>query len=130
MNMHENGNGTAEAQFDKKGAVKKGEKNDTLLLKKIKNLERALQQNEMALEQAVDSVIIINADKVVTFFNTAAEKTFGYNRSEVLGQNVKLIVPMEHRSNHDQYVDSNMESGVNKMVGKGRDLEMSRKDGS
>ena len=93
-------------------------------------LERSHERNEQILEQAVDSVVTINAEKIVTFYNKAAETMFGYSREEVLGQNVKMIVPMEHRSGHDQYVDSNMQTGVNKVVGKGRDLEMVRKDGS
>src|SRR5689334_17008943 len=83
MSSHENGNGTIEAVVKK--SVKKSDQNDAVLLKKIQHLERALQQNEMALEQAVDSVVIIDADKNITFFNSAAERTFGYNRNEVLG---------------------------------------------
>ena len=93
-------------------------------------LEKAHERNEQTLEQAVDSVVTINADKIVTFYNKAAEQMFGYSREEVLGQNVKMIVPMEHRGNHDQYVDSNINTKVNKVVGSGRDLEMVRKDGS
>ena len=37
---------------------------------------------------------------------------------------------MEHRANHDAYVEANMNTGINTVVGKGRDLEMVRKDGS
>ena len=93
-------------------------------------LERSQERNEQVLEQAVDSVVTINSDKIITFYNKAAETMFGYTREEVLGQNVKMIVPMEHRGNHDQYVDSNIQTRVNKVVGAGRDLEMVRKDGS
>ena len=93
-------------------------------------LERSQERNEQVLEQAVDSVVTINSDKIITFYNKAAETMFGYTREEVLGQNVKMIVPMEHRGNHDQYVDSNIQTKVNKVVGAGRDLEMVRKDGS
>ncbi|WKN41379.1 PAS domain S-box protein [Tunicatimonas pelagia] len=93
-------------------------------------LEQAQKRSEEVLEQAVDSVVTINSDKIVTFYNKAAEQMFGYSREEVLGQNVKMIVPMEHRGNHDQYVESNMTTGENKVVGQGRNLEMVRKDGS
>ena len=41
-----------------------------------------------------------------------------------------MIVPMEHRANHDAYVEANMNTGINKVAGKGRNLEMVRKDGS
>ncbi|HEY8938195.1 MAG TPA: PAS domain S-box protein [Cyclobacteriaceae bacterium] len=88
------------------------------------------ERNIQILEQAVDSVITIDEDKSILFFNKAAEKMFGYSREEVLGKNVKMIVPMEHRANHDQYVDSNIKTEVNKVVGSGRDLSMTHRDGS
>ena len=82
------------------------------------------------LEQCIDAVISINQDKLIIFFNGAAENLFGFERNEVLGKNVKMIVPMEHRANHDNYVNANIRTGVNKVVGGSRDLEMTKKDGS
>lgn len=93
--------------------------------------ERNLRiSNYQTLEQAVDSIITINANKEVTFMNEAAVKMFGFTKEEVLGKNVKMLVPMEHQGRHDQYVDANIKTNVNKVVGVGRDLEMTRKDGS
>lgn len=97
---------------------------------KLREMERHAERNEQALNEAVDSVIQIDSNKNITFYNKAAVNMFGYSRSEVMGQNVKMIVPIEHRAGHDQYVDSNMQTGVNKVVGVGRDLEATRKDGS
>ncbi len=123
-----------EALKKQKAALKKSLEEMTQLQEESRTIQEELEQsherNEQVLEQAVDSVVTINADKIITFYNKAAETMFGYSREEVLGQNVKMIVPMEHRGGHDQYVDSNMQTGVNKVVGKGRDLEMVRKDGS
>ncbi|MDH5597496.1 MAG: PAS domain S-box protein [Cyclobacteriaceae bacterium] len=90
----------------------------------------AITKMNETLEQAIDAVITINSNKEVLFFNKVAEKMFGYDRSEVLGNNVKMIVPAIHQKDHDNYVDSNIKTGVNKVIGKGRDLEMDRKDGS
>ena len=87
------------------------------------------RKNSEILEQAVDAVVTINADKTVTFFNKRAEELFGFSRNEVLGKNVKMIVPMDHRANHDSYVNANITTGVNKVIGSGRDLEMTTKDG-
>ncbi|MBY0426814.1 MAG: PAS domain S-box protein, partial [Cytophagales bacterium] len=97
---------------------------------KMRELERINDRNTQALMEAVDAVVQIDGTKSITFFNKAAVKMFGYEMEEVLGQNVKMIVPMEHRAAHDQYVDNNVKTGVNKVVGSGRDLEASRKDGS
>ncbi|MDN5212710.1 PAS domain S-box protein [Fulvivirgaceae bacterium BMA12] len=102
----------------------------TAFIKDISEEVRLRETTIQILEQAVDSVVTINADKIITFYNSAAERMFGYTREEVMGQNVKMIVPMEHRGNHDNYVESNIATGINKVVGKGRDLEMTRKDGS
>ncbi|MDB4835445.1 PAS domain S-box protein [Cyclobacteriaceae bacterium] len=82
------------------------------------------------LEQAVDAVISIDKNREITFFNKAAEKMLGFKRKEVIGKNVKEIVPMEHRGNHDRYVEDNVKTGVNKVVGAGRDVEIDRKDGT
>jgi methyl-accepting chemotaxis protein len=100
------------------------------LQEKVKELERHALRNEQAMEQAVDSIIQIDGATNITFFNRAAEMMFGFSRSEVMGQNVKMIVPIEHRTNHDNYVDNNVRTGVNKVVGVGRDLEATKKDGS
>lgn len=107
---------------------------DAALLETLKNRlteqERLAQRNVQALEEAVDAVIQIDNSKNISFFNKAAERMFGFDRAEVLGQNVKMIVPLEHRGVHDQYVDSNIRTGVNKVIGVGRDLEATKKDGS
>jgi methyl-accepting chemotaxis protein len=100
------------------------------LKKHITKLENEKLRNEQAIEQAVDSVIQIDGEKNITFFNKAAEKMFGFSRDEVMGRNVKMIVPLEHRDNHDQYVDSNVNTGINKVLGMGRDLEATKKDGT
>lgn len=100
------------------------------LHQQLAELKRQVQRNHQALEEAVDAVVQIDSSKSITFFNKAAEKMFGYSESEVVGQNVKNIVPMEHRSAHDGYVDANIRTGVNRVIGKTRDLEATRKDGS
>ncbi|KEF30350.1 Heme-regulated cyclic AMP phosphodiesterase [Marinobacter nitratireducens] len=85
---------------------------------------------KQVLEQALDAVVSIDEKNCVTFFNTAAEKLWGYNRKEVLGQNVKMLVPADIQSKHDGYVQKNRETGQDKIVGTSRDVLMTRKDGS
>jgi len=102
----------------------------TGFLKDITPQRRAFEILKQTLEQAIDAVVSIDENNCVTFFNTAAEKLFGYSRDEVLGNNVKMLVPMEIQPNHDQYINANRTTGVNKIVGKTREVEISRKDGS
>ena len=82
------------------------------------------------LEQAIDAVVSIDAQNIVTFFNAAAEELWGYQRHEVIGQNVKMLVPGEIRANHDTFVNSNRETGVDKIVGKSREIQLFRRDGA
>ena len=107
-----------------------GELQYTAFIKDISEERFQKERINQTLEQAVDSVVTIDENKNITFYNKAAERMFGYTREEVMGQNIKMIVPIEHRTNHDNYVEANMKTGVNKVVGKGRDLEMTTKDGT
>ena len=82
------------------------------------------------LEQAVDAVVTIDEDNNVTFFNAAAERLWGYQRDQVLGRNVRMLVPSQFQANHDELVNANRRTGVDKIVGTSRDLELVRSDGS
>lgn len=82
------------------------------------------------LEQAIDAVVMIDAQNNVTHFNAAAEKLWGYSRDEVLGRNVAMLVPMPFRRNHDEYISANRSTGVNRIVGRSREVRVERKDGS
>lgn len=90
------------------------------------NKNTALQ----ALEQAIDAVVTIDENNTVTFYNDAAEKLWGYQRSEVMGKNVAMLVPKAIQANHDELVNRNRTTGEDKIVGTSRDIEIERKDGS
>lgn len=85
---------------------------------------------KQVLEQALDAVVSIDQKNRVTFFNTAAEKLWGYRREEVLGNNVKMLVPADIQGVHDEYIQRNRETGEDRIVGTSREVLMTRKDGS
>ena len=85
--------------------------------------------SENILEACVDSVIIINHVGNILFFNQSAESLWGYERKEVLGKNVKILMDGEYYSNHDQYLKNYLETGIKKVIGIGRKVEALRKDG-
>lgn len=99
-------------------------------VKDVSNERESREIIHQTLEQAVDGVVTIDEHNHVTFFNAAAEKLWGYSREEVLGQNVRMLVPEMHRDNHDQYIRANRTTGENKIAGGSRELEIQRKDGS
>lgn len=102
----------------------------TAFVKDITKEREARETTIQTLEQALDAVVMIDEKNIVTFFNKNAEKLWGYDRSEVVGKNVKMLVPVEHQSRHDGYVNSNRTTGQDKIVGTSRDLEVPRKDGA
>jgi PAS domain S-box-containing protein len=82
------------------------------------------------VETAVDGVILIDAGGKVLKFNPACEKLFGYRSEEVIGQNVKLLMPEPYRREHDRYLDNFARTGERKIIGIGREVVGQRKDGS
>lgn len=83
-----------------------------------------------SLEQAQDAVVIIDDSNQVISFNKAAENMWGYTREQVLGNNVKMLVPPQHQSKHDSYVNRNRETGENRIIGSSIELQVPRADGS
>lgn len=106
-----------------------GEIHYTAFVKDVTAERTAQEIVRQTLEQAIDAVVTIDQNNIITFFNAAAERLWGYAREEVLGQNVKMLVPPELRSRHDGFVDANRRTGVDKIVGRTREVEIHRKDG-
>ena len=63
-------------------------------------------------------------------FNPACEKLFGYRADEVIGQNVKMLMPPTYRAQHDDYLRNFLRTGERKIIGIGREVVGMRKDGS
>lgn len=78
----------------------------------------------------VDGVISISASGAILDFNPACEKLFGYRADEVLGRNVKMLMPDPFRSEHDSYIQNYKETRQRKVIGIGREVVGLRKDGT
>jgi PAS domain S-box-containing protein len=82
------------------------------------------------LEAAVDGIISIDARGRIQTINPAAERLFGYAAREVIGQNIKLLMPSPYREEHDDYLVHYLSTGEKKIIGIGREGVGQRKDGS
>lgn len=107
-----------------------GQKHYTAFVRDVSEEREAREIVEQTLEQALDAVICIDENNNVTLFNASAEKLWGYTRGEVLGKNVKMLVPRAIQPQHDNYVNANRTTGVDKIVGTSREVKIERKDGN
>jgi PAS domain S-box-containing protein len=82
------------------------------------------------VETAVDGVIPIDSKGIVLTFNPACERLFGYPALDVVGQNVKMLMPAPFHGEHDQYIANYHETGERKIIGIGREVTGRRRDGS
>jgi len=77
----------------------------------------------------VDGVITINDKGEIISFNKSAETIFGYKLKEVIGQSVNILMPEPESSHHDEYLKQHVTTGVNHIIGIGRDVIAKRKNG-
>lgn len=82
------------------------------------------------MNTVVDGLITINARGIITSFNPAAEKIFGYTAAEAIGENVKFLMPEPHHGAHDGYLRKFAETGEKSIIGVGREVSARRKNGS
>lgn len=96
--------------------------------------QASLLQSELRLRTLLDSVadaiIVINAQGLIESINPATEKMLGYAAKELVGQNIKKLMPEPYQSHHDEYLQRYAEQGTPHIIGIGREVEAQRKDGS
>ncbi len=96
----------------------------------ILSLHEIQHKNEAILNNAVDAIITIDAEGLINQFNFAAESIFGYQSNEVIGKNVKMLMPEPYFSEHDDYLKKSLAKGSSEVIGVTRDLLGLKKDGT
>ena len=94
------------------------------------NANENSQRIQAILANVLDAIILIDERGRIEIFNPAAERIFGYSADEVMGKNVKILVPEPHHSNHDDYLSNYIGGGERKVIGFARKLDAVRKDGT
>jgi two-component system sensor kinase FixL len=82
------------------------------------------------LDTVPEAVIVINERGVVQSFSSIAERLFGYAPDEVIGKNVKMLMPSPYREEHDSYLERYLRTGERRIIGIGRVVVGERKGGS
>jgi len=96
--------------------------------------EHARRENESRteaiVEAAVEGIIVIDERGIVSLFNPAASRLFGYAPGEIIGRNVSMLMPPEHAEAHDEYLARFLRTGKRRLIGGRREVDGLRKDGS
>lgn len=82
------------------------------------------------MEASIDAIVVADASGKILSANPAAEKLFGHNITELIGQNVKMLMPEDMAAQHDGFMDHHLKTGERKIIGIGREVEGLRKDGT
>ena len=84
---------------------------------------------QSVLNSMVDAVINIDDKGVIVAFNKSAEQMFGYTEQEILGENIKILMPAEYADQHDGYIADYRKTGKQSIISRGRELPALRKSG-
>ncbi|HEV3345078.1 MAG TPA: PAS domain S-box protein [Pirellulales bacterium] len=84
----------------------------------------------LAAEALPTAMVVVNGAGQIVLVNAQTESVFGYSRSELLGQDVELLVPASFRDKHPQLRKGFFARPAARAMGAGRDLYGRRKDGS
>jgi two-component system sensor kinase FixL len=90
----------------------------------------SVEEFQAIMDAAVDGVVLIDHRGRIQAFSRAAERLFGYSAAEVLGANVSMLMPEPDCSAHDGYIARFVATRVPHIIGRGREVEARRKDGS
>ncbi len=103
-------------------------------IKERKLLEMALREGEeryrTVVNNVADAIITIDEHASIQFVNQAAAKLFGYRMEEMLGQNVKILMPEPFHSEHDGYIANYLRTGKSKVIGKVREVSGLHRNGT
>ncbi|WP_439154205.1 chemotaxis protein CheB [Yoonia sp.] len=118
-----------------------GESNDgDLILLAIEDMteylavQHDLEERQARLRAIVDAapeaIITIDEHGIIGSFSPAAEVMLGYAAEEMIGQNVKVLMPEPDHSKHDGYIDHYIRTGERKIIGVSREMKARRSDGA
>ncbi|MEE1656562.1 PAS domain S-box protein [Microvirga sp. CF3062] len=96
--------------------------------------EEALRTREAhlrsILETVPDAMVVIDEQACIQSFSATAVRLFGYEPDELIGDNIKILMPNPYREQHDSYMHRYLRTGERRIIGIGRVVVGQRKDGS
>lgn len=84
---------------------------------------------KLIVESSPGAVVMVSRDGKIELVNSRAEEMFGYDHSELLGQQIEILLPKRTQNQHAKYRRKFTENPTQRKMGTGRDLIARRKDG-
>jgi len=100
------------------------------LIAKNKELEINQSLVMSILDASFHALFVIDEQCIIQMVNAKSCEVFGWTKEELIGQNIKIIMPPAIANHHDGYMKSYLETGMKKMIGTQREVTAQRKDGS
>ena len=94
----------------------------------VRKLKASQKKFRAILDTATDAILSIDEEHKIILFNNAAQRIFGYSRSEVLGKDLSILIPLQY-GDHNRYVKRFMETRTSKIMGETLSLSALRKGG-
>jgi PAS domain S-box-containing protein len=94
----------------------------------FKEVEKSKIRHEKTLEGALDAILTTDHNGKIEFFNKAAEELWGYDRNDVVGQNIKMLFSKDIIEN-DDFVKRFVSTNLEKTVGERKEISLTTKDG-
>lgn len=95
-----------------------------------RNPELGAAQLTAILNSAVDGIVTLGRDGRIESANRAARILFQYTWDELQGQNISMLMPEPYRSQHDSYIAHHLQTGENRIIGIGREVQGCKRDGT
>lgn len=96
--------------------------------------ETALRRSESrlraTLDASIDPIVTVGADGVIRSASRAFSRVFGWEPADLVGRNVGVLMPEPVRSRHDGYLRRHLATGVRNVIGRLREVEAERRDGT
>ena len=96
----------------------------------LEALQESSERLQAVLNAALDGIVLIDPAGTVRLVNPSVQRMFGYPPEELLGRNVKILMPAPWREEHDGYLAHYQATGEARIIGIGRQVEGMRRDGS
>lgn len=96
----------------------------------ITERKKATEQFRLVVESAPNAIILVNNLGNINLVNKQTEILFGYDRQELVGQKMEILLPERYTTNHPKLRNHFLAAPQTRAMGAGRDLFAVRKDGS